>query len=122
TSYDTQFNNLLSNIAGSTPNAIGGTISSAVAGANTRGTPNFGALFPTIQPTPLTKATAQSNLFPKNLVNPYTDRWSLGFQRELPAKMMVDISYVGSVSHKLYRTVDMNPVVNPLTGDRLHSE
>ena len=122
TTYDSQFNNLLSNIAGSTPNAIGGTITSSVTTAATRGTPNFSGLFPSIQPTPLTKATAQSNLFPKKLVNPYTDRWSLGVQRELPAGLILDVSYVGSISKKQYRTIDVNPVVNAATGDRLHPE
>ena len=121
-SYDTQFNNLLSNIAGSTPNALGGTIVSSNTTANPRGTPSFSSLFPTILPTPLAKTTAQSNLFPKDLVNPYTQRWSLGIQRELPGDAILDVSYVGSVSRKLYRTIDMNPVVNAATGDRLHSE
>jgi len=122
TSYDTQFNNLLSNIAGSTPNAIGGTITSSTNTALPRGTPTFSGLFPTIQPTPLTKATAQQNLFPKSFVNPYTDRWSLGIQRELPAALILDVSYVGSISRKQYRTIDVNPVVNAATGDRLHPE
>lgn len=122
TSYDVAFNNLLSNIAGSTPNAIGGTISSSTSTALVRGTPGFSNLFPTIQPTPLTRATAQQNLFTKNFVNPYTDRWSLGIQHELPANLMFDVSYVGSVSRKEFRSVDMNPVVNSATGDRLHPE
>ena len=122
TTYDSQFNNLLSNIAGSTPNAIGGTITSSTTTGLTRGTPNFSGLFPTILPTPLTKATAQQNLFPKNFVNPYTDRWSLGVQRELPAALILDVSYVGSISKKQYRTIDVNPVVNAATGDRLHPE
>jgi len=122
TTYDSAFNNLLSNIAGSTPNAIGGTITSTVNASTPRGAANFSGLFPTIQPIPLTKATAQQNLFSKNLVNPYTDRWSLGIQRELPYNTMIDISYVGSISRKQYRSIDMNPIVNPATGDRLHPE
>ena len=122
TSYDVAFNNLLSNVAGSTPNAIGGTITSSTSTALVRGTPGWSGLFPTIQPTALTKATAQSSLFTKNFVNPYTDRWSLGVQHELPANMLFDVSYVGSISRKEFRSVDMNPVVNAATGDRLHPE
>src|SRR6185312_3272736 len=122
TTYDSAFNNLLSNIAGSTPNAIGGTIISSTNASLPRGTGNFSGLFPTIQPTPLTKATAQSNLFPQNFVNPYTDRWSLGVQREVAANMILDVSYVGSISRKQYRSIDVNPVVNAATGDRLHPE
>ena len=120
--YDVAFNNLLSNIAGSTPNAIGTTITSTTTAAVPRGAANFSGLFATIQPTPITKATAQQNLFNKNLVNPYTDRWSLGVQRELPYNTMIDVSYVGSVSRHQYRSIDMNPIVNPATGDRLHPE
>ncbi len=124
TSYDTYFNNLLSNIAGSTPNALGGNVVSSNTAPNPRGTPTFTTLFNAFSPTnpPLTKATAQNSLFSKNMVNPYTDRWSLGIQRELPANFFMDISYVGSISRKQFRTIDMNPVVNALTGDRLHSE
>jgi hypothetical protein len=50
--------------------------------------------------------------------NPQTDRWSLGFERELPYHLLWETSYVGSVSHHLYRSLDMNPIVNPATGLR----
>jgi len=61
TSYDSAFNNLLSNIAGSSPNTLGTTITSPSTG---RGLANFSA------PIPLTPATAQSpqnNLFFRQL-------------------------------------------------------
>ncbi len=118
-SYDTYFNNLLSNIAGDSPNALSFTFVSPNTG---RGTPGWGVLFAGTPATPLTRATAQNNLFIKDMVNPYTQRWSLGFQREVPGGLIVDVAYVGSVSRKLYRSIDMNPVVNDLTGDRLHQE
>jgi outer membrane receptor protein involved in Fe transport len=122
TSYDTAFNNLLSNMAGSSPNTLGGNIVSASSAGAPRGAGSFSTLFSGITATPATKESAQSNLFLKNFPNPYTDRWSLGFERELPYDMFWDMSYVGSVSHKLYRTIDMNPIVNLATGDRLHTE
>jgi outer membrane receptor protein involved in Fe transport len=112
-SYDTWFNNLLSNIAGSSPNTLGGTIPSAVSGAAPRGAANFSQQFASIQATPPTAQSPQNNLFLQPFSNPYTDRWSLGFERELPYGMIWDSSYVGSVSHKLFRTIDMNPIVNP---------
>jgi len=119
TSYDTWFNNLLSNIAGSSPNTLGGTIQSTVpTGSTSRGTANFSTQFASIQPTPPTALSAQTNLFLLPFRNPYTDRWSLGFERELPFGLIWDSSYVGSVSHKLFRTIDMNPIVNPATGAR----
>jgi len=114
-SYDTWFNNLLSNIAGSSPNTLGGTIPSTTSGTAPRGLVGFSAQFSTIQPTPPTAQSTQSNLFLQPFRNPYTERWSFGFERELPYGMIWDTSYVGSVSHKLFRTIDMNPRVDPVT-------
>ncbi len=121
-SYDTAFNNLLSNIAGSSPNTLGGNITSVSSAATPRGAANFSSLFSGIAATPPTAQSAQSNLFLTPFANPQTDRWSLGFERELPYGLIWDTSYVGSVSHHLYRTIDMNPIVNPATGARLHPE
>jgi len=122
TSYDSAFNNLLSNIAGSSPNTLGGNIVSASSAGAPRGAAGFSGLFSGITAIPATKESAQNNLFQTPFPNPYTDRWSLGFERELPYDLFWDMSYVGSVSHKLYRTIDMNPIVNLATGDRLHTE
>lgn len=122
-SYDTWFNNLLSNIAGSSPNTLGGTIQSTVPPASTsRGTASFSTQFAGIQPTSPTAFSTQSNLFLQPFRNPYTDRWSLGFERELPYGMIWDTSYVGSVSHKLFRSIDMNPIVDPATGTRFQPQ
>ncbi len=121
-SYDTWFNNLLSNIAGSSPNTLGGTIPSTTSTSAPRGLSNFSAQFASIQPTAPTPQSAQSNLFLQPFQNPYTDRWSLGFERELPYGMIWDTSYVGSVSHKLFRSIDMNPIVNPATGARFQPQ
>ena len=112
-SYDTWFNNLLSNIAGSSPNTLGGTIPSTTSGTAPRGLAGFSGQFATIQATPPNAQSAQSNLFLQPFRNPYTERWSFGFERELPYGMIWDTSYVGSVSHKLFRTIDMNPRVSP---------
>lgn len=122
TTYDSSFNNLLSNIAGSSPNTLGGNILSASSAGAPRGAANFSNLFAGITATPATKESAQSNLFLQNEPNPRTDRWSFGFERELPYDLFWDSSYVGSVSHHLYRTLDVNPIVNTATGDRLHPE
>jgi outer membrane receptor protein involved in Fe transport len=121
-SYDSAFNNLLSNIAGSSPNTLGGNFTSLSAAATPRGAANFSSLFSGITATPPTAQSAQSNLFLTPFPNPQTDRWSLGFERELPYSFFIDGSYVGSASHHLYRSIDMNPIVNPATGARLHPE
>jgi len=121
-SYDSAFNNLLSNIAGSSPNTLGGNVTSVSSASTPRGAANFSTLFTGIAPSPPTAQSTQSNLFLTPFLNPQTDRWSLGFERELPYGLITDASYVGSVSHHLYRTIDMNPIVNPTTGARFHPE
>jgi hypothetical protein len=120
-SYDASFNNLLSNIAGSSPNTLGGTIPSTASGTS-RGVANFSAQFTGIQPTPATASSPQTNLFLQPFRSPYTDRWSLGFERELPYNLLADVSYVGSVSHHLFRSIDMNPLINDGCGSRFQSQ
>jgi hypothetical protein len=112
TSYDSSFNNLLSNIAGSSPNTLGGIINSPASG---RGLANFSALFAGIAPTPPTAQSPQQNLFLTPFLSPVTDRWSFGFEREMPYSFFWETSYVGSVSHHLFETLDLNPIVNPVS-------
>jgi hypothetical protein len=118
-SFDTAFNNLLSNIAGSSPNTLGGTIVGPTAG---RGAADWSGQFAGITASPATAQSAQSSLLLAPLKNPTTDRWSFGFQRELPGGFLMDTSYIGSVSHHLYRTIDMNPIVDPATGTRFQPQ
>jgi len=108
--YDAFFNNLLSNIAGSSPNTLGGQITSPSTG---RGTASFQSQLATIQATPPKPTDPQTNLFDPNIRNPYTQRWSFGLQRELPANTLLDLSYVGTVGHKLFQSLDVNPFVAP---------
>lgn len=118
-SYDAQFNNLLSNIAGSSPNTLGGIISSPTTG---RGLAGFQGQLANIQATPATAQSPQTNLLDSNLVNPYTERWSLGFERQLARNTSMEISYVGTAAHKLYQTLDVNPIVNAATGARFQPQ
>lgn len=43
-------------------------------------------------------------------LNPYMQRWSASVQRELPGKVVMDISYVGNRGTKLPVTRELNPV------------
>jgi len=61
----------------------------------------------------LTPLSTQTLITP-NVVNPYYQRWSAGIQRELPKKLILDVSYVGSKGTKLYINEDANPQVPPL--------
>ncbi len=126
-SYDTFFNNLLSNIAGSSPNTLGGIVTSLSSSSLPRGTANFQSQFSSIQPTPPTALSPQTNLLDPNIRNPYTERWTLEVQRELPLGLVFDVAYVGAEGHKLFQTLDMNPFLGAsasstsLAGTRLHS-
>jgi hypothetical protein len=106
--YDSFFNNIASNAATSAPNIISTGIASTT-GSGSRGIPNFMSAIPTT-PATLTPLSTQTVISP-DLVNPYYQRWSLGIQRELPKKLVIDVSYVGSKGTKLYVNEDANPLV-----------
>jgi hypothetical protein len=107
-SYDTFFNNMLSNIAADSPN---NTSTTTTAPSSGRGLAGF---FPGALPSTPRAPTAldqQTSVFNPNIRNPYTQRWSLGIQRELPSAFFLDLSYVGSAGRKLFVTEDLNPIV-----------
>jgi hypothetical protein len=109
--YDSFFNNIASNAATSSPNIISTTITSTPSGTATRGTPSFFSAIPTTAAT-VTPLSSQTLIAP-NLVNPYYQRWSLGLQRELGKRIVLDISYLGSKGTKLYINEDFNPTAPP---------
>ncbi len=96
-SYDAFFTQLMTTTATSTPNAITTKTTAPNAG---RGAPNWLEQLPTSAAAPRL-TDAQTALDPA-LRSPYTERWSFGFQRQLPQSMLLDVSYVGSESHGLY--------------------
>ena len=63
---------------------------------------------PGVAVTTLTLTDSQ-NLLDQNLRNPYTERWSFGFQRQLAKTILLEASYVGSESHRLTTRADWNP-------------
>jgi hypothetical protein len=114
--YEAPFTQLLSlGPASSTPNAVNAVISAPNTG---RGTSSWFEQVATIagNPTLLDNRDA----IDKNLRNPYTERWSFGFQREFPNAVLLDAAYVGSESHELTTKADLNPRL--LDGVRLHPE
>jgi len=107
--YDTFFNNIASNAATSSPNAVATQFNSAVSVENPRGAKNLSGELPMVA-RPLSPFDAQTLVDP-NLVNPYYQRWSLGIQSETPGQLIFDISYVGSKGTNLYVNEDRNPLV-----------
>jgi hypothetical protein len=108
--YDSFFNNIASNAAVSSPNIISTSTPSTTANGP-RGLANLTSQFPTVA-APLNPLSAQT-LIQQDLVNPYYQRWSLGIQREMPGKILLDVSYVGSKGTKLFINEDWNPLVPP---------
>jgi hypothetical protein len=45
---------------------------------------------------------------PKALLNPYTQQWTLGLERELAAKWLLSVDYVGLHTIRIERPVDLN--------------
>jgi len=116
-SYDTWFNNLLSNMAAGSPNALANTpAASTVAAATPRGRANLAAVLPTLVPVPVNPYSTQQSDFDQNIRNPYYHRFSLGIQREIPKNMVVDLSYVGTMGRQLYYTNPLNPTLPNATG------
>jgi hypothetical protein len=107
--YDSFFNNIASNAAASTPNLVSTLVVTSTSAANPRGAANLSGLIPSVSraPSPLDAQT----LADKNLVNPYYQRWSLGFQRSIEGNLVIDASYVGTKGTKLFSNEDRNPIV-----------
>ena len=113
-SYDAFFTQLIFlGPATTSPNAISTSI---VAQNSGRGVANWFESLPAVAAVPsvLDAQTAIAG----DLRNPYTERWSFGFQRQLSQKVVLDVSYIGSESHKLTTKSDLNPRL--LSGQRLY--
>lgn len=50
------------------------------------------------------------SFFAEKPLNPYNQRWSLSVQRELPQRVVIDVSYVGNRGTKLPVTRELNPI------------
>jgi outer membrane receptor protein involved in Fe transport len=110
-SYDAFFTQMLTNV--STPN----NITTAINAPNTgRGLPNWIEQLPTMAAAP--QLTDSRSAIDPTLLAPYTGRWSFGFQREMPDNILLDVSYIGSESHRLTTKADWNPRLP--TGARLY--
>jgi len=102
--------------ATSPPNAITGAVQASNIG---RGSSNWLEQLPTQGSVP-SLLNSQIVAVAANLRDPYTERWSFGFQRQLPGSMFLDASYLGSESHDLTTRADWNPRLP--TDTRLYPE
>lgn len=104
-------------LASSTPNDI---LIDTRGAATGRGDPNWSAQLPASTPRPPSLTDTQYGTLEKDFRNPYTERFSFGFQRQLPGQALLDVSYVGAESHKLTTRADLNPLLP--SGVRLHPD
>jgi outer membrane receptor protein involved in Fe transport len=51
-----------------------------------------------------------SVVFPEGLRDPYVYNWYLGVQREILPKLMIEVNYVGTAGHKLFRAENVNRI------------
>jgi hypothetical protein len=105
-SYDAPFTQLIFlGPATTTPNAI------STSGPNVpntgRGLPGWFEQLPMVARAP---SVADNRIaIDPTFRNPYTERWSFGFQRQLPQSTVLDVSYIGSESHRLTTKAEWNP-------------
>jgi len=104
-SYDALFTQLIFlGPAGTTPNAINTPVN---APKTARGRPNWFEQLPAVARAP--SLIDSRTAIDKDFRNPYTERWSFGFERQLPQSTVLDVSYIGSESHRLTTKADWNP-------------
>jgi outer membrane receptor protein involved in Fe transport len=104
--YDTDFTNIATNGAQSSPNAPTGLLTSTTG----RGLANATSLLSTITPVLNPMSSVQS--VSSNLVNPLTWQWNAGIERQLPAQVKLTVNYVGNHGGKLYANQQLNYFVN----------
>ena len=99
-------------MAAASPNALANTPAPSNSTATTpRGLANLSALLPSLVPVPLTPYSNVQSNFSKNIRNPYYHHFSLGVQHQLPANIVLDIAYVGSLGRQLLFTNPLNPAI-----------
>ena len=108
-SYDPLYTQILSlDLATSTPNAI--TIDQRAVSTTGRGDPNWFESLPAGALRPPSLLDTQYGTLEKNFRLPYSERWSLGFQRSIRGQALLDVSYVGAEGHRLTTRADLNPL------------
>ena len=118
-SYEPLYTQVLSlDLATATPNAV--TIDQRAVNTTGRGDPNWFERLPAATPRAPSLLDTQYGTLEQDFRYPYTERWSIGFQRQLPGQTVLDVSYVGAEAHQLTTRADMNPLEPG--GLRLHPD
>jgi hypothetical protein len=124
--YDTFFNNLLSNMAAGAPNNPANLPIIGIQNAsNPRGLAQLNnALLATTTVGPLDPKAGSANQFDPNITNPRYSHFSFGVQREVAGGTVVDLSYVGGLGRHIFNNLVTNPFLPNATktaaGQRLN--
>jgi len=100
--YDTSFTNIVTNTAQASPNAPTGLLESTSGGGVQDPLAALATITPELLPTDAVQSVS------KNIVNPSTYEWNLGFERALPADLKAVVNYVGSRGRRLYANQHLN--------------
>jgi outer membrane receptor protein involved in Fe transport len=123
--YDPAFYNMFLNVATAAPNVNAGTFGPANPGTvctapclpttGFTGTDVRAAHLSDI-PRGVNPGTRSYTQVAHNFHEPYTQNWSLGIQRELTSRAVLEVRYVGNRENGNFQTVNANPALNGLIG------
>jgi hypothetical protein len=108
--YDGLFTNILDNTGGTSPNAVGGTLTGASTNNGGRGLAGATGLLNAVAPLLNPLATVDS--IAGNLKNPLTLQWNLDIQHEFRGGFVFTAAYVGTRGEHLFVNQQYNPGVN----------
>jgi hypothetical protein len=110
--YDTFYNNLLSNIAAAAPNVMtNAPVTSSSSSDSPRGYVGLSNLYTTATANTVTPYTGVGNQFNRDIRNPYYNHFSIGIQQEMPGKVILDLAYVGTLGRQLFFSNNVNPIL-----------
>jgi outer membrane receptor protein involved in Fe transport len=101
--YDGLFTNILDNTGGTSPNAVGGTLT----GSGGRGLANATGLLNAV--APLLNPISTVDSIAGNLMNPMTQQWNVDVQREFRGGFIFTAAYVGTRGEHLFVNQQYNP-------------
>ncbi|WP_263408435.1 TonB-dependent receptor [Terriglobus tenax] len=108
--YDTWFNNMLSNMTAGVPNTQSSQPIVTTSNATTpRGLNGVSGILPTLAAVPLNPYLNFTSQYKKNMANPYYHHFAFGIQQDIASKFVVDLAYVGSLGRQLFFTNNVNP-------------
>jgi len=122
--YDPAFYNMFLNVATAAPVVNAGTITTCTAPC----LPSSGFLGSDVRaghlsdiPRGVNPGTRNNTRVDTNFHEPMTQEWSLGVQRELTSKMVLEVRYVGNHVVGNFQTVNANPALNGLIANGFSS-